>query len=132
MTDVPICDGFLATRWLHSSTESDTHSFAEFLLTVELIPAFIVHPLPEKLNGRLGTILFLFRHIEVINEENGVLSKFWTPNTLTTSVHAAIDDTLGLVCRSLGREGKTQECPIFILEALVQLIDDGDRLACTS
>ena len=131
MANISIGDSFLASRRLHSSAESNSDCFAEFFLSNKFIPALVVHPLSEELNRRLGTVLLFLWHVQVINEEDSILSKFWTPDALTTSVHATIDDVLGLVGRGLRGEGKTEECPIIILEAIIQLVNDRDRFSST-
>lgn len=132
MTNVSICNILLAIRGLHSGTESDSYRLAELFFTIKIVPALVVHPLAEKLNRGLSTVFLLLRHIEVINEENGMLSELGSVDTLTTLVHEAINDTLGLVSRGLGRKCKTQECPFIILETIVKLIQHGNRFSSSS
>ena len=126
MAHVTVSDRLLTTRRLHSGTESNADSLAELLLAVELIPALVVHPLAKKLDGRLGSILLLLRHVKIINEDDGTLSSLGSVDTLTPSVHVAINDVLGLIGRCLGREGETEEGPVFVLELGVELLHHGD------
>ncbi len=35
-----------------------------------VVPVSVIDPLPQELNGRLGPVLLLARHVEVIHKEN--------------------------------------------------------------
>ena len=48
-----------------------------------VIPAAEVHPLSDKLNGRLGAVHFPGWHVEVVNEEDEVLAKGRAEHTLS-------------------------------------------------
>lgn len=124
MAYITIGNCFRTTWRLHGCAEGNTNGLAEFLLTIQFIPAFIVHPLTEKFNRRLGAILFFHRHVEIINKNDGFLANFWAPYTLTTSIHATIDYTLSLVSGGLSREGQTKVSPVIVLEAIVKLVED--------
>jgi len=124
VTHVSISDSLLAAWGLHGSAVSDSNSLAELLLAVKLVPSIVVHPLSEKLNGWLGAINLFLWHVEIIDEDDGVLSKRWSPDALTTPVHASVNDVLSLIGRCLSREGKTKESPVFILETLIELVQD--------
>lgn len=47
----------------------------------------MVHPLAQKLDGRLGTVRLQQRHVKVVNEEDKVLSQRRTENTLPPGTH---------------------------------------------
>ena len=47
-------------------------------------PISLVNPLSQNLNGRLGTILLLGRHVQIINKDNQTLSWGWTIHSFLT------------------------------------------------
>ena len=49
-----------------------------------VIPALVVHPLPQQLDGRLCPIHLHGRHVEVVNEEDKVLAQRRTKHTLAS------------------------------------------------
>ena len=131
MADVAIRDSLLTARGLHGCTERDANELSEFFVSAQLIPALVVHPLAKQLNRRLRAIALFLWHVEVIDEDDGVLAKFWAIDSFTTSIHVSIDDILGLIGRGLGREGQAQERPIFVLEVIIQLAHNRDTFAGT-
>lgn len=101
MSNVSICNSLLATRGLHGSTENDGNSVTEILFSIELVPTAVIHPLAKEFNRGLGSVLLFLGHVEVINENDGLLSKLWSIHSFTPSIHVSIDDILGLVGRGL-------------------------------
>ncbi len=60
-----------------------------------LIPSSLVEELSDQLNWRLGTILFLCGHVQVIDEQNGP-ANLGAVESFTFSVHLAVNDVLSL------------------------------------
>lgn len=60
------------------------HLLPLYLLTylLPVIPASVVHPLAQELNGRLGTVRLQHGHVKVINKEDEVFSQWRTKYTL--------------------------------------------------
>ena len=71
-----------------------------------VVPAFMVHVLPDQLDGRLCPEGFLLRHVEVVDEDDALLADGGTVVALATFLHLAVDGVLGLVGAGLGREGE--------------------------
>lgn len=46
-----------------------------------VVPASMVHPLPQQLDGGLSTIRLQHGHVQVINEEDEVFPYWWSKNT---------------------------------------------------
>ena len=44
--------------------------FSDLGVLLEVVPIPVVHPLPQQLNGRLGTIHLSSRHVQVIHKHN--------------------------------------------------------------
>ncbi len=63
--------------------------------------------LSDKLNWRLGTICLLFRHVQVINEYNALLTDWWAVVTLSSFFHFTVNGILGLIGSSLSRKDQT-------------------------
>ena len=124
VTDVAVSDRLLTARRLHGCTESDANELAEIFFANQFIPALVVHPLTEELDGRLSTVLLFLGHVEVIDKDDSILAEFGTPDTLTAPIHATIDDVLGLVGGGLGREGEAEEGAVLVLEVIIQLLAD--------
>ena len=126
MADVSHGDHILTSSGRsHSCNKCEISNLAEVLLVAEnFIPALVVHPLTEELDGRLSTVLLFLGHVEVIDKDDSILAEFGTPDTLTAPIHAAIDDVLGLVGGGLGREGEAKEGPVLVLEVIIQLLAD--------
>ena len=49
-----------------------------------VVPTLVIHPLPNKLNGRLGTIHLQPRHVQIVNEQDKVFAKRRTKYTFTS------------------------------------------------
>mmetsp|Transcript_18729 Transcript_18729/g.39168 ORF Transcript_18729/g.39168 Transcript_18729/m.39168 type:complete len:212 (+) Transcript_18729:421-1056(+) len=110
-TRVTICDIVLAASWrAHCSQHVDVNELSE-LPSLAVVPT-ISHwcqdeHLTQNLNGRLGTILFLEGHVEIINEDQHLLVGRWSKCALLTLVQLAVNDILRLVGSGLCREGKS-------------------------
>ena len=51
-----------------------------------IIPVAIICKLPQQLNRRLGTILLLGRHVQIINKDEALLSHWWAKDALPTTI----------------------------------------------
>ena len=65
----------------------------------------MVHVLPQDFYGRLGTIVLLLGHVQIIDENHTFLTHRRTVVASSTLVHLRVDSILSLVSRSLGRKG---------------------------
>jgi len=107
-------DRATTTGWAHSRNENDIDDRVEGLFfAVTLVPAGVVHELTEQFNGRLGTILFLGRHVEIIDEDDVLLAERWAIDTLTSLFEFVIEVILGLISRCLGREAHDEGLIFF-------------------
>jgi len=57
----------------------------------------MVHPLTDKLKRRLGTVLFLFRHVKVIDENDKSVARRGAGNTLSSLLKLLVNSVLGLI-----------------------------------
>lgn len=72
---------------------------------LSVIPKSIVHPLPNEFKGRLSSICFFSRHVEIINKANTLsLGIFRLPLVLGSLFKVAFNDFLDLDCACLGRK----------------------------
>lgn len=67
------------------------------ILALTIIPAGVVHVLTEDLERRNGTPLLLFRHIEIVDEQNELLTNWRSVDTFAPLVEATIKLILSLV-----------------------------------
>ena len=73
------------------------------LLSVEIIPSLVVHPLSQQFNGRLGSISFFLGHVQVVNENyNALFPFFWAELAFPSPRgHFGLDGFLNLIGSSL-------------------------------
>jgi hypothetical protein len=57
----------------------------------------MVHKLPHKFNRRLSSVLFLLRHVKIVNKSNKSCAKDWTVYSGTTFSHLIIQVVLRLI-----------------------------------
>lgn len=117
-----------ATRWSHGAAEVDIDEIAELANSLAVVPTLEVHPLTNELDGRLCTVDFERRHVQVVDEEDKHLAKRRTINSLSSEIKSnkyvnllfikeyikigldrplvefGIDQVLGLIGARLGRE----------------------------
>mmetsp|Transcript_37405 Transcript_37405/g.96744 ORF Transcript_37405/g.96744 Transcript_37405/m.96744 type:complete len:566 (-) Transcript_37405:572-2269(-) len=110
---VAVSDVILAaTRRAHRSQHADVNEVAE-LPALAIVPAVAEgrqdEHLTQDLDRRLGPILLLERHVEVINEDQHLFARRWAKGALLPLVELAVDDILRLVrgrlCRECERDG---------------------------
>lgn len=123
--DVSTSDG-----WEHGRDEVDSAEVFE-LFGIEIVPASVVHPLPEQFNRGLSAIFFLLRHVQVVNEDHDFVFAFFGPEVTFSSPGAdlGVDESLDLVGDGLSRKGSGQECVLLIVVVDVELVCDIDGLA---
>ena len=98
MAHITSGDGVATDAWrAHGCTESDILNLFELHIKEDIVPSAVVHPLSQKLNRRLGTVLFSLWHIQIINENDVLLPRWRTIATLLTSTHLTINDVLSLI-----------------------------------
>jgi hypothetical protein len=90
-------EGGSASSWrTHSTHANDIDYFSECLVFVPIIiPATLVHQLPQKFDSWLRTIFLLRRHIDIIDKQHS-FSNFWPIKVFTSSVEPCVDDVLCL------------------------------------
>lgn len=100
----------------HGSKQS--HVLQEHKLKIfSIVPALVVQVLTENFDGRLGPIIFLFRHVEII-DENYTFFAHWRSVVATSAfVHFGIDGVLGLVCTRLRRK-----CQCVVLKLITHFV----------
>lgn len=64
----------------------------------------MINILSEQFNRRLGSIDLLLWHVQIINEDNGLLAHLWSEHSLPSLVKAGHDDVLSLIGTCLGGE----------------------------
>ncbi len=103
-------------------------------LSIEIIPASVIHPLPEKLDGRLCAKLFFLRHVQVIDKnDNLVFSLFGPEKSFSSScAYFRVNESLYLISDSLSRKGSCYEGVFLIVIIEIKLISYVDWFASTS
>ena len=109
---------FLATLTQWSLLGLATHAFKRgkwilFICHIYLWdpPSFVVHPLPEKLNGRLSPILFKGRHRKVIHKNHALLALLRSKHPRLPLEEFPVDYALCLVCARLRGEVEENRLP---------------------
>lgn len=111
------------TWWTHSSTESHIGKVSERSFRVlNVIPSFIVHPLPKQFDWWLCSVCSFLWHIQIINENYSLLSKSWTVDTLSLLFHISINDNFSLLSCSLCRETELVVNPIQVVKISLKQI----------
>ena len=93
-------------RWAHGGYELHVHQVPERQLS-PVVPAAVIHKLPQQLNRRLGAVLLNLRHVQVVHEDNHLLARGRAERPFLALVQLAVDDVLGHVSRRLS--GKVHE-----------------------
>ena len=76
VTEEARSDGIAApTRGTHGGYELHIHQLHGGVL-LEVVPVPVVQPLPQELNGRLGTVHLSRGHVQVINKHNLKIGKW--------------------------------------------------------
>ena len=131
MTHISVGDWITTdARWAHRSAESDVLDLFELLVCLDVVPSTVVHPLTKQFNWRLGTVLLLLWHVEIINKDDKLLARGWTKAALLSSAHFTINNILGLVGRGLGGESQADVIVAFVAKVLFEFLLDTDTLAC--
>ena len=117
-------------RWAHRSAESDVLDLFKLLVCLDVVPSTVVHPLTKQFNWRLGTVLLLLWHVEIINKDDKLLARGWTKAALLSSAHFTINNILGLIGRGLGGESQADIIVAFVAKVLFEFLLDRDTLAC--
>jgi hypothetical protein len=73
----------------------------------------VVHPLPQKFEGWLSSILFLLWHVEIINKDNEFFARRRAENAFSTFLKLLVECVLCLICGSLGGECKGDRLEIL-------------------
>jgi hypothetical protein len=58
----------------------------------------VVHPLPQKFEGGLGSVLFLLGHVEIIYKNTEFLAGRRAENALSTFLELLVECVLSLIC----------------------------------
>ena len=73
-----------------------------------VVPALVVHPLSQQLDGRLRPVHLHSRHVEVVNEEDKVLAQRRTKNTLASVGQVERKEKRGRGRRNEGEGGRRE------------------------
>ena len=82
----------------------------------KLLPVSMINELSEQLDGRLGAIHLLGRHVEVVNKDDGLLAHLRAKHSFPPLVQLGHDDVLNkniAKCSSLGQ--RAPELPVLHL-----------------
>mmetsp|Transcript_18602 Transcript_18602/g.54498 ORF Transcript_18602/g.54498 Transcript_18602/m.54498 type:complete len:373 (+) Transcript_18602:2517-3635(+) len=94
-----------------------------------IVPAAVVHPLAEELDGRLRAVGLLLRHVQVVHENRASNAMRRPEDELSPLVELALDDVLHLRGESASGEGEEERRPLVGVE-LVQLKFHRHGLSC--
>eukprot|EP00964_Phaeocystis_antarctica_P055483 scaffold32640_cov63-Phaeocystis_antarctica.AAC.1 len=86
----------------HGRDELQVDQLAEGAL-LQVVPAVVVHPLAQQLDGRLRAVLLEHGHVEVVDEDDALLAKGRAEDALPPLVELAVDDALRDGARGLRR-----------------------------
>ena len=89
----------------------------------------MVHVLPQQLDGRLSSVGLKLRHVEVVDEDYGLLSGRRPKDPLSAPVQLGINEVLGHVGRGTGTEADDVGRYIVLGGEVVQVLLDQDRLS---
>mmetsp|Transcript_31441 Transcript_31441/g.79872 ORF Transcript_31441/g.79872 Transcript_31441/m.79872 type:complete len:584 (-) Transcript_31441:2844-4595(-) len=119
--------GAAAAGGPHGAHVHHVHDVAEGLL-LEVIPAIVVHILPEDLDGGLCAVLLLGGHVQVVDKDHSLLTHWGPVDALAALVHGGVDDVLRLIGARGGAEGHLLWLE-RVRHALAELLVHYDRLA---
>ena len=71
-------------RGAHGTHECDVHQFPEGADGLAVVPAPVVHPLPDELDGGLGPVHLQGWHVQVVDEEHKAFAQGGTEDTFTS------------------------------------------------
>ena len=111
----------------HGRDEREVDQLAEDEL-LAVVPAAVVHPLAQDLNGRLRAVRFERGHVEIIDEDDGALADRRAEDALLALIELGVDDVLRLVAVRLRREVDEDARPFLCIEREDELLHVG-RLA---
>ena len=74
------------------------------LVVLAVIPTTLVHELTKNLDGRLGTVLFDFWHVEIIDEDDSAFRVHRAEVASATLLKRVVNNVLHLVAVGLRRE----------------------------
>ena len=101
VTHKPVCDeSSTSSWWPHSTKDNQVFKFHK-KQSLSIIPAFVIHKLPNQLKGRLCSIGFLFGHVQIINKNYAFFAYGWTVVSFSSFLHLTVDGILGLISSSL-------------------------------
>lgn len=104
-----------ASTWgTHCSYEDDIfNSLPRTLFILAVVPTSVVHPLSQKFERGLSTVVFLLWHIQIINENDELLANRGSIHSLSSLFELIIKIVLSLICRGLSRECNSQSLIFF-------------------
>mmetsp|Transcript_8240 Transcript_8240/g.18063 ORF Transcript_8240/g.18063 Transcript_8240/m.18063 type:complete len:649 (-) Transcript_8240:407-2353(-) len=93
------------------------------LQRLAVIPAHVVEPLAQDLDGRLRAVLLLHGHIDVVHEDDELLARRGPVHALAALLRLRVDQVLRLVGRRLRGEGYG-DGDVLVGEAVLQMALD--------
>lgn len=97
--------GSSSSRWTHSTKHKQILQTHE-QQCLAIVPTFVVKVLPNQLERRLSPICLFFRHIQVIDKDDTLLTDRRTIVTFSAFLHFAVDGVLSLIGSRLSRKGQ--------------------------
>jgi hypothetical protein len=92
------------TRRTHGAKKANVDELPERADFLTIVPPSVVHVLSDELEWGLRPVLLLHRHVEIVNEHDGLLAYTWSVHSLATLVKLRIDHVLRLIRARLGRK----------------------------
>ena len=129
---VPHGGGITTSSWWEHSCNKYYVLQVLKLLRLQIIPTPIIHPLPQQLNWRLCTVLFLSRHIHIINKYHYLCLTLLRPIVPLPSpnTYLRLYGSLTLVSCCLPRKCCLEVSELGIEVVLVELAYNVDSLPC--
>mmetsp|Transcript_3151 Transcript_3151/g.13663 ORF Transcript_3151/g.13663 Transcript_3151/m.13663 type:complete len:966 (+) Transcript_3151:6936-9833(+) len=115
-------------RRAHATHDDHVLQGPERARGMALVPAAVVHPLPQKFDGRLGEILLAHRHVKIVNEDRVLLTHRRPEHALSPLVHLRVEEVLRLISRR-ARAERHEHRDVQVRHVVVELVHDVQGLA---
>ena len=115
-------------RRAHATHDDHVLQRPERARGMALVPAAVVHPLPQKFDGRLGEILLAHRHVKIVDEDGVLLTHRRPEHALAPLVHLRVEEVLRLISRR-ARAERHEHRDVQVRHVVVELVHDVQGLA---
>mmetsp|Transcript_1739 Transcript_1739/g.3716 ORF Transcript_1739/g.3716 Transcript_1739/m.3716 type:complete len:345 (-) Transcript_1739:6171-7205(-) len=117
-----------SSRRTHSRHVHHVFDLHEALL-FQVVPAMMIHVLPQDLDRGLSPVRLLLGHVEVIDEGDAHFADGGAQHSLPPLVKLRLDDLLRLVGGGLGGEAERDDVELVRVQSVEQVVVDVDGLA---